>query len=92
MTTYINRESLLDELSFHHVTPIMLNDLLEIPQNRSKYCHENNNFQGYLYQCLPEQLNSNNCASCKYYTEDEINDVITYDIPDMTIFITTSEE
>ncbi len=83
MTTHNTRESLLGELPFHHV--IELIDLLATPQNRIKCCLENNNFQGYLYQSLPEQLNSNNYASCKYYTEDEINDVITHDIPDMSI-------
>ncbi len=45
MTTHINRESLLGEFPFHHVTPIELIDLLETPQNRIE-----NNFQGYLYQ------------------------------------------
>ncbi len=83
MTTHNTRESLLGELPFHHV--IELIDLLATPQNRIKCCLENNNFQGYLHQSLPEQLNSNNYASCKYYTEDEINDVITHDIPDMSI-------
>ncbi len=67
------------------ITNFELIDLLETPQNRIKYCLENNNCQGYLYQSLPEQLNSNNYVSYKYYTEDEINNVITYDIPDMSI-------
>ncbi len=85
MTTHNIRESLLGELPFHDVTPIELIDLLETPQYRIKCCLENNNFQGYFYQSLPEQLNSNNYVSCKYYTEDEINDVITHDIPDMSL-------
>ncbi len=76
MSTINDSKSTLGELSFFHVTPIELFDALETPQNRIKCYLENNNFQRYLYQSLPYQLNSGNYCICKYYTEDEVNNII----------------
>ncbi len=87
MTTnnHDNIQVTLDELPFYQVTPIELYEILETPENKIKCCLENNNFQSYLYQTLPEQLNSDNYSTCKYYTEDKVNNAAKNGIPDILI-------
>ncbi len=80
-----NIQVTLGELPFYQVTPIELYKILENSENKIKYCLENNNFQSYLYQSLPEQLNSDNYSTCKYYTEDEVNNATKNDITDISI-------
>ncbi len=46
---------------------------------------ENNNFQCYLYQSLPDQLKSCNYSTCKYYTEDQVNNIIHMETPHLSI-------
>ncbi len=46
---------------------------------------ENNNFQTYLYHSLPDQLSSCNYTSCKYFTNDDVNNLIKKKIPHMSI-------
>ncbi len=46
---------------------------------------ENNNFQTYLYHSLPDQLSSSNYTSCKYYTDDDVNNLIKKKVPHMSI-------
>ncbi len=76
MSTINDSKSTLVELPFFHVKPIELFDALETSQNIIKCYLENNNFQHYLYQSLPDQLNSGNYSTCKYYTDDEVNNII----------------
>ncbi len=76
MSTINDSKSTLGELPFFHVTTIELFDTLETPHNRIKCYLANNNFQHYLYQSLPDQLNSSNYSTCKYYTEDGVNNII----------------
>ncbi len=68
MTTYNhdNIQVTLGELPFYQGTAIELYKILKTLENKLKCCLENNNFQSYLYQSLPEQLNSNNYSTCKY--------------------------
>ncbi len=57
MTTNTN-EHYLGELPFYNITPIELYETLESIQGKINNCLENNNFQHFLAQNLPEQLNS----------------------------------
>ncbi len=46
---------------------------------------ENKNFQTYLSHSLPDQINSSNYTSCKYYTDDDVNNLIKTNVPHMSI-------
>ncbi len=81
MSTINDSKSTLGELPFFHVTPIELFDAHETPQNRIKCYLENNN----LYQSLPDQLNSCNYSNCKYYIENEVNNIIQKETAHLSI-------
>ncbi len=85
MSTIKDSKSILGELPFFYVTLIELFDVRETPQNRIKSYLENNNFQRYLYQSLP--INSGNYSTCKYYTEDEVNNIIQKETPTCQFYI-----
>lgn len=71
MTT--DNNSFMSQLPFYSITNIDLLSTLDTPENRIKFCLEQNNFKKYVYKSIPRI--SSDLRSCEYYDEDKLNQI-----------------